>query len=58
MYQVDFVAGLCQGPVANFGLLWYSKTVTTLLGGTGISFSAVGADGQTTDSYWIATLSQ
>ncbi|MGA8758825.1 MAG: hypothetical protein WB611_21445, partial [Stellaceae bacterium] len=28
MYQVDFVAGLCQGPVTNFGLLWYSKTVT------------------------------
>jgi hypothetical protein len=54
MYQVDFVAGLCQGPVANFGLLWYSKTVTTLLGGTGISFSAAGADGQATDSYWIA----
>ena len=54
MYQVDFVAGLCQGPVANFGLLWYSKTVTTLLGGTGISFSAVGNDGQTADSYWTA----
>ena len=57
MYQVDFVAGLCQGPVANFGLLWYSKTVTTLLGGTGISFSAVGADGQATDGYWSTNYS-
>jgi Putative phage tail protein len=51
-YQVDFIAGLCQGPVNNFGLLWYNKTVTTLEGGTGISFSTVGSDGQTTDSYW------
>ncbi len=54
MYQVDFVAGLCQGPVANLGLFWYSKTVTTLLGGSGISFSAVGGDGQAADSYWTA----
>ncbi|MBV8735912.1 MAG: hypothetical protein JO007_01380, partial [Alphaproteobacteria bacterium] len=51
-YQVDFTAGLCQGPVNNFGLLWYNKTVTTLEGGTGISFSTVGSDGQATDSYW------
>src|ERR1700752_145609 len=46
-YQVDFIAGLCQGPVNNFGLLWYNKTVTTLEGGMGISFSTVGSDGQT-----------
>jgi hypothetical protein len=59
MYQVDFAAGVCQGPIAGWGLLWYNKTVTTLqgggstlTGGNGISFSAVGADGQATDFYW------
>ena len=53
-YTVDFTAGVCQGPIQNYGILWYDKTVTTLLGGTGISFSALGADGQATDSYWTA----
>ncbi len=53
MYQVDFIAGLCQGPV-GFGLLWYNKTVTTLEGGTGISYTATGADGQNADPYWAA----
>ncbi len=54
-YQVDFVAGLCQGPVAGFGEVWYNKTITTFLNqATGLSFAAVGDDGQATDSYWTA----
>jgi hypothetical protein len=56
-YTVDFAAGICQGPIQNYGLLWYNKAVTTLVGGTGISFSALGADGQATDSYWTANYS-
>ena len=52
MYQVDFCAGLCQGPVNGFGLVWYNKTITTFLGAPGLSFAALGADGQATDSYW------
>ena len=53
-YQVDFAAGLCQGPVNGFGEIWYNKTVTTFLGTPGLSFAAVGSDGQTTDSYWAS----
>ena len=54
MYQVDFAAGLCQGPVSNFGLVWYNKTITTFLGAPGLSFAAVGGDGQATDFYWAS----
>jgi len=54
MYQVDFAAGLCQGPISNFGVVWYNKTITTFLGAPGLSFAAVGGDGQTTDSYWTS----
>jgi hypothetical protein len=53
-YQVDFTAGLCQGPVNGFGEIWYNKTVTTFLGAPGLSFAAVGSDGQATDSYWTS----
>src|SRR5215472_4229303 len=28
-YQVDFIAGVCQGPIHNWGLVWFNKTITT-----------------------------
>ena len=72
LYQVDFAAGVCQGPIANWGLLWYNKTVTTVEGSHFRSparrpgdsnrrqFSALflAADGQATDAYWDSQLSQ
>src|SRR5271170_123541 len=39
-YSVDFAVGVCQGPIANWGLLWYNKTVTTV---EGAEFPVTGA---------------
>lgn len=56
MYAVDFVAGVCQGPIANWGLVWFNKTITTLLGGLTPYATSIdeqpGADGQTADVNW------
>ncbi len=71
-YSVDWIAGVCQGPIANWGLLWYNKTITTVEGAefpvagapskgkqstteTGLSYLALGYDGQAADSYWTAS---
>jgi hypothetical protein len=39
-YSVDFIVGVCQGPINNWGLLWYNKTVTTV---EGAEFPVTGA---------------
>jgi Putative phage tail protein len=56
-YQVDFLMGLCQGPVFNLGLVWFNKTITTLFGGLTAGTIATmgyggGNDGQPTDFNW------
>ena len=38
LYSVDFTAGVCQGPIANWGLLWYNKTVRPCSAGPGFRF--------------------
>ncbi|HXC12680.1 MAG TPA: phage tail protein [Stellaceae bacterium] len=56
IYAVDFIAGVCQGPIANWGLVWFNKTITTLLGGLTPYAQSIdeqpGADGQPSDSNW------
>jgi hypothetical protein len=56
-YQVDFLMGVCQGPIENWGLVWFNKTITTLLGGLTAGTSAtmgygLGSDGQAADTNW------
>lgn len=56
-YQVDFIMGLCQGPVFNLGEVWFNKTITTLFGGLTAGTAATmgyggGNDGQAADSNW------
>jgi hypothetical protein len=56
-YQVDFIAGVCQGSIQNWGLVWFNKTITTLLGGLTAGTTAtmdygLGSDGQAADSNW------
>jgi Putative phage tail protein len=57
MYQVDFLAGVCQGPIYDWGLVWFNKTITTLLGGLTAGTIATmdeqpGSDGQPADPNW------
>ena len=53
-YTASIVMGICQGPAVAFGLVWYNKSISPLPDMPGLSFMALGADGQDADPFWIA----
>src|SRR5277367_6554169 len=46
------ILGVCQGPVAGFGTVWWDKNTALLSGLPGLSTVNLGADGQTPDPFW------
>ncbi len=54
-YTASIVMGICQGPAVAFGLVWYNKSISPLPDMPGLSFMALGADGQDADPFWIAS---
>ncbi len=52
-YSASFIMGLCQGPIAGIGTVWWDKNITTLAGLPGLSSINLGDDGQATDLFWV-----
>ena len=52
-YSASFIMGLCQGPIAGIGLVWWDKNVGTLATLPGLSSINLGADGQAADPFWV-----
>jgi hypothetical protein len=52
-YSASFIMGLCQGPIAGIGLVWWDKNITTLAGLPGLSSINLGNDGQAADPFWL-----
>jgi len=53
MYSASVILGLCQGPITQFGEVWYNKSVGALLDLLGLSTKNLGTDGQPADPYWV-----
>jgi hypothetical protein len=51
-YSASFIMGVCQGPIAGFGIAWWDKNVGTVAGLPSISSINLGTDGQAIDAYW------
>jgi len=51
-YSASFIMGLCQGPIAGIGTVWWDKNITTLAGLPGLSSINLGSDGQPADPFW------
>lgn len=51
-YSASVILGVCQGPVAGFGTVWWNKNVGPLSGMPGLSTINLGADGQAPDPFW------
>jgi len=50
-YSVSVIMGICQGPIAGIGTVWWDKNVGTL---ASLSASVyLGSDGQGADAYWL-----
>jgi len=54
MYSASFIMGLCQGPIAGLGLVWWDKNIGTASGLPSISSINLGGDGQAIDPYWAS----
>jgi Putative phage tail protein len=54
MYSASFIMGICQGPIAGFGLAWWDKNIGVVTGLQSISSINLGGDGQTIDPYWAS----
>ncbi|MBV8090356.1 MAG: phage tail protein [Alphaproteobacteria bacterium] len=54
MYSASFIMGICQGPIAGFGMAWWDKNIGTVAGLPSISSINLGADGQAVDGYWAS----
>ena len=52
-YSASFIMGLCQGPIAGIGTVWWDKNISTLAGLPGLSSINLGDDGQATDLFWV-----
>jgi hypothetical protein len=52
-YSASFIMGLCQGPIAGSGTVWWDKNISTLASLPGLSSINLGADGQATDPFWV-----
>ena len=51
-YSASVILGVCQGPVAGFGTVWWDKNTAPLSGLRGLSTVNLGADGQASDPFW------
>jgi hypothetical protein len=54
MYSASFIMGVCQGPIAGFGMAWWDKNIGTVAGLQSISSINLGTDGQAIDPYWAS----
>src|SRR6516165_4990569 len=54
MYSASFIMGICQGPIAGFGLAWWDKNIGLVTRLQSISSINLGSDGQTIDPYWAS----
>jgi Putative phage tail protein len=52
-YSASVILGVCQGPVAGFGTVWWDKNTTPLVAMPGLSTINLGADGQPADPFWV-----
>jgi hypothetical protein len=52
-YSASVILGVCQGPVAAFGTVWWNKNTGPLSGLPGVSTINLGADGQAADPFWV-----
>jgi hypothetical protein len=52
-YSASVILGMCQGPVAGFGTVWWDKNTAPLSGLPGLSTINLGVDGQASDPFWI-----
>src|SRR6516165_12114216 len=52
-YSASFIMGLCQGPIAGIGTVWWDKNISTLAGLPGLSSINLGDDGQANDLFWV-----
>ncbi len=53
IYSASVILGVCQGPVAGWGAVWWNKSIAPLLNLPGLSTTNVGADGQAADPFWV-----
>ena len=51
-YSASVILGVCRGPVAGFGTVWWDKNTSPLSGLPGLSTVNLGADGQAPDPFW------
>ncbi len=52
-YSASIILGVCQGPVAGFGMVWWDKNTAPLVALSGLSSINLGADGQAADPFWV-----
>ena len=52
-YSASVILGVCQGPVAGFGTVWWNKNTAQLAALPGLSSINYGADGQPADPFWV-----
>ena len=52
-YSASVILGVCQGPVAGFGTVWWDKNTAPLVAMPGLSTINLGADGQPADPFWV-----
>jgi hypothetical protein len=53
-YSASFIMGMCQGPIAGTGSVWWDKNITTLSALTGLSTINLGEDSQAADPFWVS----
>ena len=53
-YSASFIMGMCQGPIAGMGIVWWDKNITTLSALTGLSTINLGGDSQAADPFWVS----
>src|SRR6201987_1967668 len=53
-YSASFIMGMCQGPIAGAGSVWWDKNITTLSALTGLSTINLGEDSQVADPFWVS----
>ena len=52
-YSASVILGVCQGPVAGFGIIWWDKNTAPLAALPGLSTTNLGGDGQAADPFWV-----
>ena len=52
-YSASFIMGMCQGPVASMGTVWWDKNITTLSALANLSTINLGDDSQDADPFWV-----